>query len=1030
MNDCHVNYTEIHPSDDSIQLLIDCLPFVASLGLSVSLLILSTFVALHITAQQPSLPVSFKWQNVAQCYGGENGTFFNVILMSCDKCPEGMEPTSERLNECQCAPGRILSSSGIPQGRNDCAACEKDHAVSSDLAFCVKCLTSDGSLLSPDINTGKCPPCAGGQEIAQFNWHKMNGNGLIFEQCTRCPDGTTPNGAGDKCVPCQSATCMCEKNSSLPFCIDLATDSYQIPLLLVDGANVAAGFASDYIKLNLRDAELACKRADRRQCAHLANLCTLQDYARTSGGACNALENARVSLQQTTSQQSIVPQLFYANIDASMEIFRGTAIDAIYELVDQRRNSRLDIVAMAFSINGTFLSQMPFDNVFMQKCPSTSWRDLAKTALRFGTFFRQKCAWILENAGTENIFFELYIRFEDTNGETKLYPMPILNENIRGDQYTGLYPNRLDRLRRDSRVLITKRFYVVDRQSAADQSLKNQTNQLVRSPDRITLHIHLQPNQEGRIFVPYLQISHVQIQQHQRQNNSSSSSTFSSTDTFLVEFEFRISYHADSYPYDKTVEVVMATTCSIAAVWAAMRAYSWGRRSGKLIIDASTILKMVLYAADGIGNIFLLVMSIIAVWLTFAYKLQSHLFYVPLADVQEGSFVAYLVSATALKALSLAHTLISLTLIQTFFIDWERPRTLSTQKQPIDNSKVEDKTAQNSVVIWRTYLIANEWNELQLYRKTRLSVQLLTALFLLDGMEFGNFAKLQPGSPKVGQPSEIVETRMSRFAVDIFFYFGIEMAQWLVQVVVVERLVDPFRNFMDLCSVANISVLAMTNPLRGFYIHGRSVHGFADTDMLQMNVFLQRERDNLCAMRGLEMGSDLQTFVVNVPRAFREKIDQIMTTASTNGAAIARQSTNTLDKTTLHMHQIAMAYNELNEYFKDFVNRVDPQCDYVLTSPRLVEVLLGLELTDTSGVGTFRRDPSECEYSSAFLYGNEWALMSFEMLLFCLVDLWWRSRLLAAFVTYLLSTGIGHMVKLYFTHQLAKSSMVDSRFLI
>uniref|UniRef100_A0A914I2N3 Meckelin n=1 Tax=Globodera rostochiensis TaxID=31243 RepID=A0A914I2N3_GLORO len=900
-------------------------------NVQVSLLLLSTYVALHITAQQPSLPVSFKWQNVTQCYGG-------------------MEPTSERLNECQCAPGRIFSNSGIPQGRNDCAACEKDHAVSSDLAFCVKCLTSDGSLLSPDINTGKCPPCAGGQEIAQLNWHKLNGSGLIFEQCTRCPDGTTPNGTGDKCVPCQSATCMCEKNSSLPFCIDLATDAYQIPLLLIDGANVAAGFASDYIKLHLRDAELACKRADRRQCAHLANLCTLQDYARTSGGACNALENARVSLQQTTSQQSIVPQLFYANIDASMEIFRDTAIDAIYELVEQRRNSRLDIVAMAFSTNGTFLGQTSFDN--------------------------QKCAWILENAGTE--FFELYMRFEDTNGETK-------------------------------------RFYVVDRQSAADQSLKNASNQLVRSPDRITLHIHLQPNQEGRIFVPYLQISHVQIQQHQGQNNSSSSSssTFSRPDTFLVEFEFRISYHADSYPYDKTVEVVMATTCSIAAVWAAIRAYSWGRRS-----------------ADGIGNVFLLVMSIIAVWLTFAYKLQSHLFYVPLADVQEGSFVAYLVSATALKALSLAHTLISLTLIQTFFIDWERPRTLSTQKQPIDNSKVEDKTAQNSVVIWRTYLIANEWNELQLYRKTRLSVQLLTALFLLDCMEFGNFAKLQPGFARLGQPSEIVETRMSRFAVDISFYFGIEMAQWLVQLVVVERLVDPFRNFMDLCSVANISVLAMTNPLRGFYIHGRSVHGFADTDMLQMNVFLQRERDNLCAMRGLEMGSDLQTFVVNVPRAFREKIDQIMATAGTNGTAIARQSTNTLDKTTLHMHQIAMAYNELNEYFKDFVNRVDPQCDYVLTSPRLVEALLGLELTDTSGVGTFRRDPSECEYSSAFLYGNEWALMSFEMLLFCLVDLWWRSRLLAAFVTYLLSTGIGHMVKLYFTHQLAKSSMVDSRFLI
>ncbi|KAL3115491.1 hypothetical protein niasHT_016615 [Heterodera trifolii] len=505
------------------------------------------------------------------------------------------------------------------------------------------------------------------------------------------------------------------------------------------------------------------------------------------------------------------------------------------------------------------------------------------------------------------------------------------------------------------------------------------------------------------------------------------------TDTMVAK-----ALHMACYPYDKTVEVVMATACSVAALWAAMRAYSWGRRSGKLIIDASTILKLVLYAADGIGNIFLLVMAIISVWLTFAYKMQSHLFYVPLADSQEGSFVAYLVSSVALKALSLAHTLVCLTLVQTFFIDWERPRALKNteQKRPIDEAKGEQKATDSqhsSVVIWRTYLIANEWNELQLYRKTRLSVQLLVVLFLLDYMEFGNFAKLQPGFGRVDQPSEVVETRMSRFAVDFSFYVAIAMCQWLFQMLIVERVTDPFRNFMDLCSVANISVLAMTNPLRGFYIHGRSVHGFADTDMLQMNVFLQRERDNLCAMRGLEMGSDLQTFVINVPRAFRERIDQIMATAVVNGkisAAAVRQGADAMDKTTVRMQQVATAYSELNECLKDFVNRVDPQCDYVITSPRLIEALLGLELSDTSTIGTFRRDRSECEYSSAFLYGNEWALLSAELALFCLVDLFWRHRLLAAFVTFLLSVSVRHTVKLYFTHQLAKSSMVDSRFLI
>ncbi|KAL3104882.1 hypothetical protein niasHT_026377 [Heterodera trifolii] len=1012
------------------------------------------FVSFRGTFQQLAISVPpFRWENPAQCSdsSAENGTFFNAVLMDCDQCPEGMAPAPERQNECQCesAERRVLAISvdtSPTEGKVICAKCDKGLAVSRNLAFCVKCLASDGRrLLNSDDGTGQCPTCERDEEIAQLRWHKLNGTSQIFEQCVKCPGGTAPSEKGDECMTCQSATCICQKNSSLLFCADFPADAFQIQSLLSDSAN----FASAYLKRHLRDAEFGCRRAvDRRQCSHLANLCALQNYARVSGGACNALESARNSLQMTEQQQqkqkgSVVPQLFYANIDAFIEIFRASAIDAIYELVSRMRNSRLDIVAMAYSLNGTFIGQMPFERVFLFRCPSAQWNGwAAKAALRFGTFFRQKCFWT-ESVHSETVFFELYLRFEDTNGEIKLFPVPILNEDIRGDQYTGWYPNRLDQLRRDSRVVLTKRFYLVDKQSVistTDQQAENRTDQLIRSPERITLHIHLQPFEGGRIFVPYLQISHIQFIQGEPliSSSNSTSSNSSSSDNIPVEFEFAILYHVDSYPYDKTVEVVMATACSVAALWAAVRAYSWGRRSGKLIIDASTILKLVLYAADGIGNVFLLVMATISVWLTFAYKMQSHLFYVPLADSQEGSFVAYLVSAVALKALSLAHTLVCLTLVQTFFIDWERPRALknSEQKRPIDEAKGEQKATDSqhaSVVIWRTYLIANEWNELQLYRKTRLSVQLLIVLFLLDYMEFGNFAKLQPGFGRVDQPSEVVETRMSRFAVDFSFYVAIAMGQWLFQVLIVERVTDPFRNFMDLCSVANISVLAMTNPLRGFYIHGRSVHGFADTDMLQMNVFLQRERDNLCAMRGLEMGSDLQTFVVNVPRAFRERIDQIMATSVANGkisAAAVRQGADAMDKTTVRMQQVATAYSELNECLKDFVNRVDPQCDYVIISPRLIEALLGLELSDTSTVGTFRRDRSECEYSSAFLYGNEWALLSAELALFCLVDLFWRHRLLAAFVTFLLSASVRHTVKLYFTHQLAKSSMVDSRFLI
>lgn len=69
-------------------------------------------------------------------------------------------------------------------------------------------------------------------------------------------------------------------------------------------------------------------------------------------------------------------------------------------------------------------------------------------------------------------------------------------------------------------------------------------------------------------------------------------------------------------------------------------------------------------------------------------------------------------------------------------------------------------------------------------------------------------------------------------------------------------------------------------------------------------------------------------------------------------------------------------------------------------------------------------------YSSAFIYGNEWAHLSFEMLSFCVLDLLIGSRVCSAFVVYCLSVAITSLTKMFFTNNLVKSSLVDHRFLI
>ena len=84
------------------------------------------------------------------------------------------------------------------------------------------------------------------------------------------------------------------------------------------------------------------------------------------------------------------------------------------------------------------------------------------------------------------------------------------------------------------------------------------------------------------------------------------------------------------------------------------------------------------------------------------------------------------------------------------------------------------------------------------------------------------------------------------------------------------------QEFVDVCSIANVSVFILALENFGFYIHGRSAHGFADTDMQTMLGQLQREEEDLCGHRGLLPGSDQQTFQMAIPMQLRSYYRKVM----------------------------------------------------------------------------------------------------------------------------------------------------------
>lgn len=122
--------------------------------------------------------------------------------------------------------------------------------------------------------------------------------------------------------------------------------------------------------------------------------------------------------------------------------------------------------------------------------------------------------------------------------------------------------------------------------------------------------------------------------------------------------------------------------------------------------------------------------------------------------------------------------------------------------------------------------------------------------------------------------------------------------------------------------------------------------------MLEMNIFLQREKENLCGLRGLESNSELQTFIVCFPKSFREKLDDLTSAMRTGWSSNIRSGN---DRITTKVENSAKVHAEMTQLIKDFIDHADPNCDYVVSEPRLIEDLLDIELTDTTKLGVFIR---------------------------------------------------------------------------
>uniref|UniRef100_A0A672G498 Transmembrane protein 67 n=1 Tax=Salarias fasciatus TaxID=181472 RepID=A0A672G498_SALFA len=874
--------------------------------------------------------------------------FFDISSLSCARCGANQRRSTTGLS-CVCQNGyQTLTTDKVSI---DCQQCPTDKpGVTKDGFGCIRCPGS----LSDD---GKCQ-CPDGNVLVERD---INGTFLDEARCEACigasPAFSVPSSSGNRCERCQASfidtSCMCNS-----------------PHILVNFTE------EHHIYLNVHVLQTF---SNLTACQALGNMCVMNmhSFSSVSTDACglfNTIFRSRAALSSTQDisyWRATLPWLYYGDEPGlASRVLQTEPVPIRFSFRGEKKNTDITLLAAVYNVRGEFLRWEPVGESNLQLCPKPATKQAA--AFSFGTAYQESVK--LFDSHPEPLFYDVFL---DLGGEEtrQLLPLPTL---VRNQQYSGRLINQ-ESIRN---WYLSRRMFLIDMLSGREKSISSQPK-VIRVASRITIKFQLVPRtQEGQVFPPLMIVTYTDIFPFIPPRNS----CICSQVTFAVEYEM------DQKEAQIKTDTALGVMGGVAVLYALLKTVSWKRRIASPLIDATTLFKFLLFYAGDLANVFFAVtVGTGLYWLIF-YKAQKFVSVLLPLPAQEERFVTYIGCAFALKAIQFLHKFFLQVSVDIFLIDWERPRSKSTAG--------ESKRETSPVSIWRTYFVANEWNEIQTIRKISPSFQIMAVLFFLE-----------------------VHTRT--------WYFPAPHRRTPLHTVIFftvfhEHFVeDKIRQFVDLCSISNISVLLLSHRCYGYYIHGRSVHGHADTNMEEMNNNLKREAESLCGQRGLLPNTEIQTFQVSLTNRLRSQYDSIR-----DSIVRRNRPSRLIDASAANLSEPHFrAYHTMNHFLGSIIDHAHPDMDYIVKDKLMFERLIGMEFLEPSDKSIFYNDEAH-SFSDVLFYGNEATLLIFDTLFFCVVDLGSQSFVLAAVLTYLQQTVFRILRNSLGRKNLVSKTLVDERFLI
>lgn len=202
-----------------------------------------------------------------------------------------------------------------------------------------------------------------------------------------------------------------------------------------------------------------------------------------------------------------------------------------------------------------------------------------------------------------------------------------------------------------------------------------------------------------------------------------------------------------------------------------------------------------------------------------------------------------------------------------FFIDWEHEKEVL--RKNLKGSKPDKYRG-----AWRQLNVANQFHELESYRNYSIFFAFSILVWAWYYLDWGNQTAL---SPNLKKSKYIPQHFILQYFIIGFVLILVGIGHNLLQFLCVYVVPLKTSEFVDLCCVANISVMILDDTFHGYYIHGQSPSGKSEDTLDALNEMLEEESEGKLKSRGLVNDDqyDSQTYEIYVSNDFREKYDKM-----------------------------------------------------------------------------------------------------------------------------------------------------------